>query len=127
MTSFTSPDSLGVRAFSRAEKLERWLEKECERADGLWIAIAKKNSGVPTVTYHEAVETALCFGWIDGQKRSFDETYFLQRFTPRRARSPWSPTNRAKAEELIASGRMRPSGLSAIESAKQDGRWDANQ
>src|SRR5581483_7827482 len=79
--------------------------------------------GVPSITYPEAVEVALCFGWIDGLKRGFDETHWLQRFTPRRARSMWSQINRDKAEELVASGRMRPSGQSEIDRAKADGRW----
>lgn len=126
MPRFESPDSLPVRAFSDASKLEQWFESESERADGLWIALAKKSSGVPSVTYHEAVESALCFGWIDGQKRSFDETFFLLRFTPRRARSNWTVTNQAKAAELIALGRMRAPGLRAIELAKADGRWESS-
>lgn len=125
MPTFASPDALAVRSFASAAKLEQWLERECERADGLWIALAKKASGVPSVSYHDAVESALCFGWIDGQRRSYDETYYLQRFTPRRSRSNWSTVNRAKVEELTAQGRMRPSGLKAVEAAKSDGRWDA--
>src|SRR3712207_3476827 len=101
-----------------------WLEAEHERSDGLWLKIAKKAAGVPTVTYAEALDVALCFGWIDGQKRPLDDRFWLQRFTPRRARSKWSQINRAKAEELIARGEMRPAGLREVEQAKADGRWD---
>ena len=108
---------------SRAE-WEAWLEAHPD-ADGIWVKLAKKGTGIPTVTYAEAVEVALCFGWIDGQSRGLDETYYLQRFTPRRARSVWSKLNRTKAEALIASGAMRPGGLREVERAKADGRWAA--
>jgi uncharacterized protein YdeI (YjbR/CyaY-like superfamily) len=91
----------------------------------VWLMFAKKNSGVTTVTYAEAVEEALCYGWIDGQAAGHDETFYLQRFTPRRRRSKWSQINRNKAERLIAQGRMQPAGLEQIEAAKADGRWDA--
>lgn len=123
MPTFSSRDDLPVRAFRRTIELERWLDRESERSECLWIAIAKKNSGVPTVTYSEAVECALCFGWIDSQKRGFDETYYLLRFTPRRTNSPWTESNQAKAQQLIQQGRMRPSGLKAIERAKRSGKW----
>jgi uncharacterized protein YdeI (YjbR/CyaY-like superfamily) len=107
------------------EDFEAWLERNGETSRGVWLKIAKKNARESTVTYAEAVEAALCFGWIDGQKARLDDRYWLQRFTPRTARSPWSKINREKAERLIAEGRMRPSGRSAVESAKADGRWDA--
>ncbi len=111
--------------FRSAAAFEEWLEAEHERSDGIWLEFAKKDSGVPTVTYAEAVEIALCFGWIDGQlKRSDEEGFYRQRFTPRRARSRWSQINREKAEALIAAGRMRPAGLAEVERAKADGRWD---
>src|SRR5919201_4350186 len=87
--------------------------------------MAKKASGIPSVAYPEVLDTALCFGWIDGRRNALDDTYFLQRFTPRRARSRWSRINREKAEALIAAGRMRPAGLAEVERAKADGRWDA--
>lgn len=92
---------------------------------GLWLKIAKKDSGVETVSYAEAVESALCHGWIDGQKGAFDEQFWLQKFTPRKPRSKWSKINRNKAEELLKQGRMKSAGLQEIERAKKDGRWAA--
>jgi uncharacterized protein YdeI (YjbR/CyaY-like superfamily) len=91
----------------------------------VWVRFAKKGSGIPSVTYAEALDAALCYGWIDGQSRSVDETWYLQKFTPRRARSIWSKRNREKVAALIESGRMRPAGLAEIDRAKADGRWDA--
>jgi len=91
----------------------------------VWLRLAKKGAEGPTVSYAEAVESALCFGWIDGQKRAESEHYWLQRFTPRTAKSIWSRINRAKAEALVAAGQMRPAGLLEIDRAKGDGRWDA--
>ena len=111
--------------FDDAADFRAWLEENHADADGLWLKIAKKGSGVESVNYAEALELALCFGWIDSQKRGFDDTFFLQRFTPRRPRGKWSQINRAKAEELIAAGAMRPAGLAEVEAAKADGRWDA--
>ncbi|WP_344532458.1 YdeI/OmpD-associated family protein [Streptomyces albiaxialis] len=109
---------------SRAE-WEAWLEERHGEADGVWIKLAKKGTGVTSVSYAEAVEVALCFGWIDGQSRRLDETYWLQKFTPRRSRSKWSQINRERATELIERGLMRPAGLREIERAKADGRWEA--
>ncbi|HTX31913.1 MAG TPA: YdeI/OmpD-associated family protein [Solirubrobacteraceae bacterium] len=103
----------------------RWLDANHERVDGVWLKLAKKASPTPTVSYGEALEEALCFGWIDGQVRRFDEHFYLQRFTPRRAKSKWSQNNTEKAEKLIAAGRMHPVGLAQVEAAKADGRWDA--
>jgi uncharacterized protein YdeI (YjbR/CyaY-like superfamily) len=123
--TFPSPDALKVLAFSDSSEFESWLEREHQHLDGLWIAIAKKGTGVPSVTHPQALEIALCFGWIDGQRRAQDDIYFLQRFTPRKARSPWSKINRAKAEALIDSGQMRPAGVAEVERARKDGRWDA--
>ena len=94
-------------------------------SEGLWLKIAKKGSGIESVTYDQAVEVALCYGWIDGQVRRFDEYYYLQLFTPRRSRSRWSKINRQKATELIERGEMKPAGLREVERAKADGRWDA--
>src|SRR5438309_1188105 len=99
----------------------RWLEQNHGTVAGIWLKLAKKGSPTPTVSYGEAVEEALCYGWIDGQVRAHDEHFYLQRFTPRRARSKWSRINRQKAERLMAEGRMRPSGLAQIEAAKADG------
>jgi uncharacterized protein YdeI (YjbR/CyaY-like superfamily) len=118
-------DELPIMLFATSEELEAWLEKEGAGSDGLWLKIAKKGSGVKSVSYGEALEVALCFGWIDSQKRGFDERFFLQRFTPRRPRGRWSRINREKAEELIEAGRIRPAGLAQVEAAKADGRWDA--
>jgi uncharacterized protein YdeI (YjbR/CyaY-like superfamily) len=112
-------------AFSDQSDFESWLEREHHNVDGLWIAIAKKDTQVPSVTHAQALEVALCFGWIDGQRRAHDEVHFLQRFTPRKARSPWSKINRAKAEALIDCDRMRPAGIAEVERARRDGRWDA--
>lgn len=110
--------------FASAGDLEAWLEENHDASDGIWLKIAKKTSGIETVDYPEALEVALCFGWIDGQMRSLDETYYVQKFTPRRARSTWSKLNRGKVERLIEEGRMRPAGHAEIERAKTDGRWD---
>jgi uncharacterized protein YdeI (YjbR/CyaY-like superfamily) len=115
---------LPIAPFATKAEWAKWLE-EHEGVDGVWVKLAKKGTGIPTVTYAEAVEVALCFGWIDGQVRGLDETYYLQRFTPRRARSVWSKLNRTKAEALIASGAMRPGGLREVERARADGRWAA--
>jgi uncharacterized protein YdeI (YjbR/CyaY-like superfamily) len=114
-----------VLSLASGEAFEAWLEMNGETSPGAWLKIAKKNAPESTVTYAEAVEAALCFGWIDGQKARFDDHYWLQRFSPRTARSPWSKINREKAERLIDEGRMRPAGRSAVENAKADGRWDA--
>jgi uncharacterized protein YdeI (YjbR/CyaY-like superfamily) len=103
----------------------RWLEENHASAAGIWLKLAKKGSPTPTVSYSEALEEALCYGWIDGQVRAHDAHFYLQRFTPRRPRSKWSQMNREKAERLIAEGRMRPPGLAQIEAAKADGRWEA--
>jgi uncharacterized protein YdeI (YjbR/CyaY-like superfamily) len=102
-----------------------WLEEHGAEADEIWIKLAKKTSGFASVTYPEAVEVALCHGWIDGQAKGLDEHWHAQRFTPRRPRSNWSSLNRARAEALIESGEMRPAGLREVERAKADGRWDA--
>ena len=109
--------------FGSAEELEAWLERNHAESEGIWLKVAKK--GVAGVGYREALTLALCFGWIDSQKKGLDETHFLQRFTPRRPRGRWSRINRDKAEELIDAGRMRPSGLAEVEAAKADGRWQA--
>jgi uncharacterized protein YdeI (YjbR/CyaY-like superfamily) len=118
-------DELSVVAFPSRDAFRAWLEKHHGDSAGLWLKIAKKASGIPTVSYAEAVEIALCYGWIDGQKDKFDDRYFLQRFTPRRARSKWSKINVSKATELIEKGEMTPAGLQEVERAKADGRWAA--
>ena len=112
-------------AFASDADWEAWLEEHHATSDGVWVKIAKKRTGIPTVAYPEVLDTALCFGWIDGRRKALDDTYFLQRFTPRRARSRWSQNNRDKVEALTGAGRMRPAGLAEVERAKADGRWDA--
>jgi uncharacterized protein YdeI (YjbR/CyaY-like superfamily) len=110
--------------FASPAQMEAWLEEHGESSDGIWLKFAKKGSGIRSVVYADAVEVALCHGWIDGQARRLDEQHYLQRFTPRRPRSKWSRINREKAERLIAESRMRPAGLREIERARGDGRWD---
>ncbi len=117
-------DELPVKAFASGRSWETWLAREHARSPGLWIKFAKKGSGRRSVTHAEALDSALRFGWIDGQVRSLDETWYLQRFTPRAPRSKWSRINREKALELIASGRMEPTGLAEVERAQADGRWE---
>jgi uncharacterized protein YdeI (YjbR/CyaY-like superfamily) len=102
-----------------------FLEERHATSDGLWLKIAKKGSGIESVTYDQAVEVALCYGWIDGQVRKFDEYHYLQRFTPRRPRSKWSKVNREKATKLMERGEMKAAGLHEVERARADGRWDA--
>jgi uncharacterized protein YdeI (YjbR/CyaY-like superfamily) len=118
-------DDLPVLPFASKHAWEEWLEANHESADGVWIKMAKKGSGIETVTHPEAIDVALCFGWIDGQRTGLDDVWFLQRFTPRRPRSKWSQINREKAEALIADGAMRAAGLREVERAKADGRWEA--
>lgn len=110
-------------SFACAEAWEQWLSEHHADA-GVWLKIAKQGSQIATVTYEQALEVALCHGWIDGQKAKLDEHYWLQRFTPRKPASKWSKRNRTKATELITSGRMRPAGLREVELAKTDGRWE---
>jgi uncharacterized protein YdeI (YjbR/CyaY-like superfamily) len=118
-------DDLPTLTFASQADWETWLEAQHANSCGVWIKIAKKATGIASVTHAEALESALCYGWIDGQRVGFDEAYFLQKFTPRRAKSGWSRVNREKALELIAADRMRPAGLREVERAKADGRWDA--
>lgn len=116
---------LPVKLFRNQKAWDTWLDSHGTSSPGLWLRIAKKAASLKSVNYAEALESALCHGWIDGQRRAHDEDSFLQRFTPRGSRSIWSRINRAKVLELIEAGRMRPAGLAAIERAKQNGRWDA--
>lgn len=124
MTNATAAQ-LDPRRFATQRAFEAWLGKNHASCDGVWLLIAKTGAERPTVTYQQALESALCYGWIDGQKKSLDAQHWLQRFTPRRARSLWSKTNRAKAEALIEAGRMQPSGMAEVDRARSDGRWDA--
>jgi uncharacterized protein YdeI (YjbR/CyaY-like superfamily) len=114
-----------TKVFASKETWERWLDRNHGNEEGVWLKVAKKASRKRTVTVPEALEIALCYGWIDGQRKSLDEDHFLQRFTPRRGRSRWSRINRDKATALIEEGRMRPPGLAEVERAKADGRWAA--
>ena len=118
-------DDLEILPFESAAAWEAWLGEHHETSPGVWLKIAKKASGVASVSYDEALDAALCHGWIDAKKRSFDDTFFLQKFTARRPRSVWSRRNREKAAQLIEAGRMRSAGLEQVELAKADGRWDA--
>jgi uncharacterized protein YdeI (YjbR/CyaY-like superfamily) len=115
---------LPIIAFNDLAALERWLEAQPANSPGLWIKLAKAGCGIRSVTKPEAIDAALCHGWIDGQLDKYDDSFWLVRFTPRKARSKWSQVNRARAEELIEAGRMRPEGLAQIEAARADGRWD---
>jgi len=118
-------DDLPILQFDDPAAWAQWLERNHADIPGAWLKLAKKGSGITTVTYGEALEEALCYGWIDGQVSRHDESFYLQRFTPRRSRSKWSANNRDKVERLIAEGRMKPAGMEATQSAKADGRWDA--
>jgi uncharacterized protein YdeI (YjbR/CyaY-like superfamily) len=121
----TAKPDLPIIPFASRDAWGAWLEGQHATSDGLWLKLAKKYSGLETVTHDQAVEIALCYGWIDGQVRSLDEDYYLQRFTPRRPRSKWSKINRQKATKLIERGEMKPAGLREVERAKAEGRWDA--
>jgi uncharacterized protein YdeI (YjbR/CyaY-like superfamily) len=112
------------RLFKSKRDWAAWLDKNHRKHPGLWLRIAKKDSGMQSVTYQEALEVAICYGWIDGQKRPEDERTWLQRFAPRSAKSIWSKINREKALALIKSGEMKPAGLEAIENAKKNSRWE---
>jgi uncharacterized protein YdeI (YjbR/CyaY-like superfamily) len=116
---------LDAVVFPSAAAWQDWLQSEHARSAGVWLKLSKKDSAEVTLSYGEALDVALCFGWIDAQKRGLDGDYWLQRFTPRRPRSKWSKINTEKAATLIAAGRMRPAGLTEVEKAKADGRWDA--
>lgn len=118
-------EGLPVLEFGGPPEWEQWLDEHHSDAKGLWLKFAKKGADAVTVTYAEAVDVALCYGWIDGKAGSFDESFWLQRFTPRGPRSKWSQINVAKVQRLTETGLMQPSGLAAVEAARQDGRWDA--
>jgi uncharacterized protein YdeI (YjbR/CyaY-like superfamily) len=118
------PD-LPVEEFASAKAWERWLARNHATSPGLWLKIAKKGTGTTTVDITDAIEVALCYGWIDGLRHGHDETYFRQRFTPRGPRSKWSMINRDRVEALVAAGRMQPAGQAQVDAAKADGRWDA--
>ena len=116
---------LPVIAFQSEQAWDAWLMSQPAQSKGLWLKLAKKSSGIATVSKPEAIDTALCHGWIDGQLDSFDDDHWLIRFTPRQSTSKWSEKNRARALQLVESGRMQPAGLNEIERAQKDGRWNA--
>ena len=111
-------------AFPTAAAWQDWLAGHHQTADGLWLKLAKRDAPEPTLTYVEALDAALCFGWIDAQTRGLDDNYWLKRFTPRKPGSRWSKINTQKAEALITAGRMQPAGLAEVDRARADGRWD---
>ncbi|HEX9133447.1 MAG TPA: YdeI/OmpD-associated family protein [Ktedonobacteraceae bacterium] len=118
-------DQLQVMPFETQQDWEAWLKEHHTDTKGIWLKLAKKAARTPSISYAEALDSALCYGWIDGQKAPFDDKYWLQKFTPRGARSIWSKVNCDKATALIADGRMQPAGLRQVELAKSDGRWEA--
>jgi uncharacterized protein YdeI (YjbR/CyaY-like superfamily) len=120
-----TPNPAKIKAFRTQAAFETWLGRHHNREGELWLKIHKKASGLPTVTYAEALDVALCWGWIDGLRKSFDEHSFLQRFTPRRPKSVWSHVNKGHVARLTSEGRMTPHGQRHVDSAKTDGRWPA--
>jgi uncharacterized protein YdeI (YjbR/CyaY-like superfamily) len=119
------PDKARTRTFRTQAEFERWLSKHHDREPEVWLRIFKKASGVPSVTAPQALDVALCYGWIDGIRKGWDDESFLQRYTPRRPRSLWSQVNRDHIARLTAAGRMKPAGQRQVDLAKADGRWDA--
>jgi uncharacterized protein YdeI (YjbR/CyaY-like superfamily) len=119
------PDEKRIKPFATVKALETWMRANHDKQPELWIKIHKKDSGLPSITASEALDVMLCWGWIDGLRKGFDEKSFLQRYTPRRAKSIWSQVNRDNVARLIAAGRMTEHGLKQIDAAKQDGRWQA--
>jgi uncharacterized protein YdeI (YjbR/CyaY-like superfamily) len=125
MSDKPTPGAAQVIAFRDAAEFETWLAEHVDHSTGVWLKLAKKGSGIASLTDDEAVDVGLCYGWISGQRKGFDETYYLQKYVPRKPRSRWSQVNVRKVEELVAAGRMRPPGLAEVAAAKADGRWDA--
>jgi uncharacterized protein YdeI (YjbR/CyaY-like superfamily) len=119
------PDNLSTLPFESQRSWEAWLKKHHTDTNGIWLKIGKKDTGISSVSYSEALDSAICYGWIDGQKAPFDDKYWLQKFTPRRAKSGWSRINCNKADSLIAKGKMKPAGMRQVELAKADGRWES--
>ena len=125
MSSKRESGEAEVITFRDAAEFEAWLAQHVDHSAGVWLKIAKKGSGVASLTDDEAVDVGLCYGWISGQRKALDEVYYLQKYVPRRPRSRWSQVNVRKVSELMAAGRIRPPGLAEVEAAKADGRWDA--
>lgn len=115
---------LPVLLFKTQQEWAHWLEKNHTQTDGIWLHMYKKDAGLPSIDYAQALEEALCYGWIDGMAKSYDETSFIRKFTPRRAKSMWSERNTKHIERLIAAGKMKPAGILEVEKAKADGRWE---
>ncbi len=124
-SSQNTPNDLPILLFTSQGEWEAWLQEHHAASRGVWLRHAKKASGLQSVSYAEALDIALCYGWIDGQKKSYDESSWLQKWTPRGLKSIWSKVNREKIQQLTERGRMQPAGIAAVEAAKQDGRWDA--
>ncbi len=122
---YETKGNLAIIPFATKQAWEEWLELNHRSSAGLWLKIAKKNANTPSITYAEALDVAICYGWIDGQKAAYDEQFWLQRFTPRRPRSKWSKRNKEKAHLFISQGLMKPAGLEEVNAAQADGRWDA--
>ena len=125
MSDAETHKGLPIRSFADREAWWAYLAAQPPQTKGLWLKLARKGSGIESIDHPQALEAAICFGWIDGQRARFDDHWFLQRFSPRAARSRWSKVNRAKAERLIELGEMQPAGLREVERARADGRWDA--
>ena len=119
-------DGYAVLPFETGQAFEAWLDVHHADQPGLWVKLAKKGSGIASISFPEALEVAMCFGWVDSKLHGYDDDYYVLRYQPRRTRSTWSLSNRDLAERLIADGRMRPAGLARVEAAKADGRWDAS-
>ena len=120
-----NPEKLPILSFDTQRQWEAWLDKHHTDTKGIWLKVSKKDSGISSVSYSEALDVALCYGWIDGQKAPFDDRYWLQKFTPRRPKSGWSKLNCERAKSLIDQGRMKPGGLREVELARADGRWES--
>jgi uncharacterized protein YdeI (YjbR/CyaY-like superfamily) len=118
-------DGAPILPFREADEFDAWLADHHDQRDGVWLKLAKVSSGIPSMTSDEAVDVGLCWGWISGQRRALDETWYLQKYVPRRPRSNWSALNVRKVGELTRAGRMRPPGIAEVEAARADGRWDA--
>ena len=119
-------DGWPVLSFATAAAFEAWLDEHHADGTGLWLKFAKQNRGIDSVGFDEALEVAMCFGWVDSKMRRVDDDYYVLRYQPRKPKSNWSARNKALAERLIAEGRMRPSGMAQIEAAQADGRWNAS-
>ena len=122
-SSSVSSDSVPTLLFENPNAWQSWLEAQTDEKTGVWLKMSKKGAATPTLTYEQALDVALCYGWIDGQRKSHDDQHFLQRFTPRRKTSSWSKRNVDKVAVLIEAGRMQPAGQAEIDAAKADGRW----